>query len=204
MTKHHWSTIPDVMSPKFPDIVWKDWEPDSCPLNLKMTSWVDTKALTKLAERHNFPRMDWVRRTVTTLENGARTGVVGAGRLPLKKVSNSPSLASLPVQVLDQLRTWTRKGLLCGPILPKDLPPGAKHAPMAAVEKPNLDARLINNQSFPHYVDPDKWGTEPVSFNAGIDPKLYPTKQITSKHILVRLRKVGAGSVMCKVDWSDA
>ena len=203
-TKHHWSVIPDIRSASFPDSVWKDWEEDKCPLSLTMPPWLDPDALIRIARDSKFPDMDRVLRTAESLRSGVRTGVEGAGRLPLGQVKNSPSLAKLPVQVLDQLRTWTKKGLLCGPVHPDELPPGAKHAPLSAVLKPLGDARLINNQSFPHLKKPDKWGKEPVSFNSGIDSTRYPTLQITSKAILKRLARVGAGSKMCKIDWSDA
>ena len=204
--KFEWTQLPDMLSPEFPDSVWKDWEQDECPLDLKMDSWIDTDALLNLAGRYQFPHMNWVTKWVDILKEGARTGVMGAGRLPLDSVRNSPSLATRPVQVLDQLRAWTKQGILCGPIKPEDMPPGAKHAPLSVVDKPppSEQVRLINNQSYPHYRDPEVWSPTPISFNAGINAKDYPTKQITSKHVLVRLRKVGAGSYMCKVDWSDA
>ena len=64
--------------------------------------------------------------------------------------------------------------------------------------------RIINNQSFPHDREPKKWGNVPISFNAGIEAKDFPTLQITSKHLLIRITKVGEGAVMCKMDWADA
>ena len=60
--------MPDMLSTEFPSSVWKDWEPDKCPLNLKMDSWVDTDALLDLAKKHQFPHMGWVAKWVNTLK----------------------------------------------------------------------------------------------------------------------------------------
>ena len=43
-----------------------------------------------------------------------------------------------------------------------------------------------------------------MSFNSGINSDLYPTKQITSKHLLRRLTLVGEGAMAAKVDMMDA
>ena len=66
--KFHWTQMPDMLSTEFPSSGWKDWEPDKCPLNLKMDSWVDTDALLDLAKKHQFPHMGWVAKWVNTLK----------------------------------------------------------------------------------------------------------------------------------------
>ena len=47
---------------------------------------------------------------------------------------------------------------------------------------------------------PDLEGDTPVSFNDGINSDLFPTLQITSKHLLRRLTLVGKGARAAKVD----
>ncbi len=66
--------------------------------------------------------------------------------------------------------------------------------------------RIINNQSFPHPGPdpPDLEGDTPVAFNAGIRAEDFPTKQITSKHLLRRLTLVGMGARAAKVDMENA
>ena len=47
-------------------------------------------------------------------------------------------------------------------------------------------------------------GDSPVAFNAGIKAEDYPTKQVTSKHLLQRMTLVGMGAKAAKVDMENA
>ena len=140
--KFEWTEVPnDLLAPTLPPSVWRDWEGDKCALSLTRPSWISADNLVQLAQEIDFPDQGRVARTAAELRNGVRTGVQGAGRLPLPNVRNSPSLNQMPRQVLDTLRTWTRKELLCGPLKKDELPEGAKLSPLSAVLKPNMDAR---------------------------------------------------------------
>ena len=107
--KHKWSQIPEILSEEFPDSVWRDWEPDKCPLQLSKAPLLNPDKLLELARNTDFPDMARVHRTAELLRNGARTGVEGAGRLPLGPTRNSPSLAKLPIQVQRKLKSAKRK-----------------------------------------------------------------------------------------------
>ena len=110
-------------------------------MELTRPSWISSDGLIQLAEETGFPDMDRVKVTAEKLRVGVRTGVQGAGRLPLPTPRNSPTLNAMKTQVMDSLRSWTCKGLLCGPLEKSQLPQGAKLAPLSSVLKPNLDAR---------------------------------------------------------------
>ena len=191
----------DMLADKFEADFWAQFE--KRPLELAKKSWVDHRALEKEAERLKFPNKQLVDEVSLMLQHGARTGVTGAARLP-SRGPNSPTLQGLGPQVLDTLRTWCREEVLCGPLEEHEVPPGAKSSPLAAVLKLSGKARLINNQSHPHLEDPDLTGDTPVAFNDGIDSDLFPTLQITSKHLLRRMTSVGKGAMAAKVDMENA
>ena len=197
-------TVPlscDVMSDDFGDSFWNQWE--KTPLCLEKEPWIKPAALRQIAREICFPDITWVERVATMLETGARTGVSGAARLP-SRAPNNPNLRDLAPQVLDQLRSWCKEGVMCGPLREEELPLSAKSSPLGAVLKPNNKARLINDQSWPHEDNPDLEGSEPVAFNAGINTDEYPTRQITSAALLRRITEVGKGAHMGKHDMKDA
>ena len=191
----------NMLADSFEPALWAQFE--KRPLELAKKSWVDHSALEKEAERLKFPNKKLVREVSQMLQHGARTGVSGAARLP-SHGPNSPTLQGLGPQVLDTLRTWCREEVLCGPLEEHEVPPNAKSSPLAAVLKLSGKARLINNQSHPHLEAPDLEGDTPISFNDGINSDLYPTLQITSKHLLRRLTLVGKGARAAKVDMENA
>ena len=191
----------DILAEEYPSEFWSQWE--KTELKLSMEPWISPDKLRETAKEIGFPNLDYVEEMAVMLEEGARTGVEGAARLP-SSGPNNPNLRNVAPQVLDTLRTWCRQGLVCGPLEDSEVPAGAKSSPLSGVLKPSGKARIINNQSWPHLDNPDLEGDEAVSFNAGIQSDLFPTIQITSKHLLKRLTEVGEGAYASKVDMSDA
>lgn len=132
----------DMLAESFTEAFWDQFEKK--PLTLSKRPWVSPKKLRKIARKIKFPDTKLVEEVAQMLEKGAATGVRGPARLPLRPPPpNSQTLNGLGPQVLDSLRTWVREGVLCGPLREEELPPGAKHSPLAAVLKLTGKARSV-------------------------------------------------------------
>ena len=131
-----------MLSEKFPEAFWDQFEKE--PLSLSKKPWVCPDKLRKAARKRRFPDNRLVEEVAQMLEQGAATGVRGSARFPLRPPPpNSQTLNGLGPQVLDTLRSWVKEGVLCGPLTEKELPPGAKTSPLAAVLKLSGKARSV-------------------------------------------------------------
>ena len=143
-----------MLAENFTEAFWDQFE--KRPLALSKRPWVSPKKLREVAKKTKFPDTKLVEEVAQMLEKGAATGVKGPARLPLRPPPpNSQTLNGLGPQVLDSLRTWVREGVLCGPLREEELPPGAKHSPLAAVLKLNGKARsVLSPRAVPQKSDP--------------------------------------------------
>ena len=88
---------------------------------------------------------------------------------------------------------------MCGPF---DVPPpGVKVSPVSAVLKLLGAARVLQDLSWPHLKEPDLNGSQPTSFNSGIDKRSFPTANSSAQDVLERLYQVGKGAYLAKIDW---
>ena len=88
---------------------------------------------------------------------------------------------------------------MCGPF---DVPPpGVKVSPVSAVLKLSGAARVLQDLSWPHLKEPDLNGSQPTSFNSGIDKSSFPTANSSAQDVLERLYQVGKGAYLAKIDW---
>ena len=206
-----------VFKPKF------DWDPDlwpedfvngdygekfwaQCPrveLPDKPKPWVSPEELRTVAVAAKFPNMKLVDKVCEMLRNGADTGVSGAARLP-QEARNSPKLQLYGPRVLDTIRSWLAKNLMCGPFDPSEVKHPVKISPTGVVLKPTGAARVLQDLSYPHLENPDLDGSVPVSFNSGVDKAKFPTMSASAQDVLTRLFEVGVNAWACKIDWEDA
>ena len=72
---------------------------------------------------------------------------------------------------------------------------------MSAVLKLSGAARVLQDLSWPHLKEPDLNGSQPTSFNSGIDKSSFPTANSSAQDVLERLYQVGKGAYLAKIDW---
>ena len=124
---------------------------------------------------------------------GASLGCRGEPRLPTRS-KNSPSALEFGPQVSDAIADWIIKGFAHGPVRPQDLPKSAKVSGMMCRLKPNGSVRIIQNLSSPKLR----------SVNDGINKLEFPAKMSSTRQFVLVLNRSGRGSLLVKIDWSDA
>ena len=156
------------------------------------------------AERSNFPKRDWIKKTCEDLTNGVKLGFRGAGRLPAEG-ANLKSFELAGARACDTVAAWVAQGLVCGPLLREELPDNIRVSPAGSADKPNGRSRVTVDMSWPHLTDPDIWSTTtPCSPNDSVDKSLYHTSSVTTADVVRELRREGTQGYVCKLDWTDA
>ena len=198
--KYNWDHIPpDFAMEDYGDKFWDQMEVVNIPELPE--SWVDADVLETIAVESAFPEVDELKFITKMLREGADTGVTGAARMA-QEARNSPKVALYGLRVMDTIRSWLEKKIICGPF--KDAPDDAKCSPLGVVIKPTAEARVLVDLSYPHLENPDVDGNTPISFNAGIDKKQFKTMSATVADVLEKLHRVGERALIAKIDWADA
>lgn len=211
--KHNLPQLASYVTGGVPEAFWDCWTKVSLEDAIEASkSWVDPAELLAVAEEIGFPVSEKLQRVCLVLREGASLGCEGRGRLPTVG-RNSKDVAQHGAIICDVLQSWIAKGIAAGPLSLQDLLRvfGKNFTVNAMSVKPKPDGalRIIVDMSSPRDRDPHvpAWLWSPLlpgSVNAGIDPAAYQTK-MSSLRIFVRmLYNSGQGSVVFKIDWSDA
>ena len=193
--------LQDYSISDFGDEYWNTWPRN--PFKKSVESWINPDSLVEMAKNCGYPKMDWVKQTASDLRTGKRLGFTGAGRIPCE-ASNLKSAAANGRRTADALADWISKGLVCGPLLPSELPELVRVSPMGAVDKPNGRVRITLDLSWPH-EDRDPLSEEiPCSPNASVNKDLYPVRMVNTPAIVRAVWREGLRSLLAKVDWADA
>ena len=186
----------------FPKSFWPTWPENK--LGEGVSSWISAQKVKQRAERSNFPKRDWIKKTCEDLTNGVKLGFRGAGRLPAEG-ANLKSFELAGARACDTVAAWVAQGLVCGPLLREELPDNIRVSPAGSADKPNGRSRVTVDMSWPHLTDPDIWSTTtPCSPNDSVDKSLYHTSSVTTADVVRELRREGTQGYVCKLDWTDA
>ena len=196
--KYNWDYIPQSFAEAdYGDIFWDQMDVVNIPEHPE--SWVDADILENIAMDSAFPEVEELKAMTKMLREGANTGVVGSARLA-QDARNSPKVALYGLRVLETIRSWLEKKIICGPF--KHAPENAKRSPLGVVIKPTAEARVLVDLSFPHLENPDLDGVTPCSFNSGIDKAQFKTMSATVADVLEKLHRVGERALIAKIDWA--
>ena len=192
---------------EFPEEFWSKWIKKLPPDQHE--SWINREKLREIAERNNYKSIH-LTKTLSWLEEGARLGCNNPdARLSHEEGPTSHMAFKYGEQVTDSLQEGIKNGTIIGPFTLEELEAvgiiDPKVIPLSARLKPNNTVRLILDGSYPHYRKdkmPPK-GT-PISMNAGINKKDWPSKMSTFRDVNEVLWSIGYGAEFAKVDWSSA
>ena len=182
------------------DQYWSKWNVN--PYSKATHSWISGAKLAATAEACGYIKKDKLRKVLEILENGARIGCEGTGRLE-SEVPNSPTVAKEGSKVADQLHDWVMSGIVNGPFKKSEMPfESYKISPMGVQPKPGGKIRIILDLSAPHDVAKDS--LEANSVNSGIDSTKLVTNMSSIKQVCERIWKFGFPSEFSKADWTSA
>ena len=103
----------------------------------------------------------------------------------------------------DALCDWIDKKLVLGLYDPDELPFSSPRInPMSLAPKPNGAGCIVVDMSAPHLLV-DKvniHGSTPVTLNAGIDPKQFPSTGVSTLHVLKQFHALGPDCFFSKQD----
>ena len=103
--KHKLPVLDDYRKEVFPEEYWASWYKKSFREVGEVRSWVDSARLRDLAEQAGYAdhyKLDLVYRR---LEEGARLGVTGRGRLPTEH-RNGRGVAEYGERIGDAIQSW--------------------------------------------------------------------------------------------------
>ena len=196
--KYNWDYIPQSFAEAdYGDLFWDQMDVVNIPEHPE--SWVDADILETIAMDSAFPEVEELKAMTKMLREGANTGVGGSARLA-QDAKNSPKVALYGLRVMETIRSWLEKKIICGPF--KYAPENAKRSPLGVVIKPTAEARVLVDLSFPHLENPDLNGVTPCSFNSGIDKAQFKTMSATVADVLEKLHRVGERALIAKIDWA--
>ena len=148
------------------------------------------------------------------LVNGADIGARGKGRTPLEGKNHS-KFYEYGERSMDTVYKWisSKPPLICGPLTEAELNgKGVRVNPLQTALKPNGDARVCVDQSWPRKEKKDQSRPgkvkkvpdelRPLSVNESIDIKDFPTLMISLKDVLLRLLHCLPTYLVSKIDWT--
>ena len=128
----------------FPPSFW-DRFPKYRPVSWDPKSWISGQGLLDRAREARVDNLTDALRAADILDNGANTGVEGAGRLPTAG-RNQKSAYEHGGLLSDALGAWVQQGLMAGPYTREELPwNNVKISPMSIQLKPNGGESVIEN-----------------------------------------------------------
>ena len=206
--KHCLQKLEDYSLCVFPAQYWSKWKKRSLDMLLPGSSWVSAQGLRDLAERAQFPHYSMLDRVCERLENGAKVGCEGRGRLPTV-AKNARSVFEYGDRVSDALQTWVCEGIAAGPLREEELARLGDFTvnPLGGKLKPNGKMRVLVDASSPHDRDESVpgwiWNPDlPGAVNSTIDPNQFPAKMSSVASLVRALWRCGRGALVDKLDYT--
>lgn len=190
----------------FDESYWESWT--KVTPGEGVDSWIDLKELINVANEIGYvsPKLD---KAKVWLSEGVKLGVNDEDARKVTSGPNSKLALELGERVSDSLQAGIKQGYIKGPLTAEDLEEAKifdiKTIPLSCRLKPNGQARLILDGSFPHF-DPNEEipaGT-PRSMNSGIRVAEWPSRMITYRELINIICEAGRDCCFLKLDWQSA
>ena len=177
---------------------WNHWPKRTFEQTLPTKSWVSGSKLQELAMQYNYTDWSRLERVVERLNNNARIGCHGRGRLPTFS-GNAKSAFEFGDRVADSLAEWIKAGIMVGPLDEEEIPwEDITVSGIMVRLKPTGKARIIVNLSAPDNEE------GPGSVNCGISVDDFPAKMSSTAKFVESLFRVGRNALIAKSDWNSA
>ena len=209
--KYKLPVLDNYASSRFPASYWTKWTKRTLEMLLPGSSRVSSSGLRDLANRADFSNTTMLNRVCKRLEDGARIGCEGRGRLPTF-ASNAKTVFEHGDRVSDTLQGWVCDGIAAGPLRLEELrrlPAPFSVNPMGAKMKPNGKMRVLVDASSPHDQDDvtPGWMWSPMlpgAVNSTIDPAQFPTRMFSVPQFVRALWRCGRDAQVDKLDYKSA
>lgn len=210
-SKNGLPVLDDYSQEVFPEEYWSNWYKKSFREMGEVRSWVDSARLRDLAMRAGYTDLAKLDLVCRRLEEGAKLGVTGRGRLPTE-CGNSKKIVEYGERIGDAIQSWILEDppTAFGPLRREELPWGEfSISPLGCKVRWDGKVRPIVDASSPRDNDTTVpgwlWDPQlPGAVNSTIVVEDYPAQMSDTAKFVRALWRAGLGALVTKKDLVSA